>query len=214
LAQYSGLSLTELVKKCAGTKDIDAWIEFIGRFQPVIAAAAAQKARSFDGHSPELIDDLVQDTYLKLCESNNRLLRRFQSRGEKSIYCFLKVVAGNVALDHFKSKMADKRGANQTDSVGDLAQIAPKAQGRETADCIYRNLQRKQIEKLVLQLAKGKDRQRNLLIFQLHYWGGFTAKEIAALPGIGLSTEGVESVLLRLLRGLRRQMRDKSTDGQ
>ncbi|MFZ1918846.1 MAG: sigma-70 family RNA polymerase sigma factor [Terriglobales bacterium] len=211
MARFSELSSIQLVKECIGSNDAEAWAEFIGRFQPVIAGAVGQKARSFNENSRELVDDLVQDTYLKLCEENSRLLRRFQPRSEDSIYSYLKVVAGNVALDHFKSKMADKRGANQTESIGDLEQVDPRTKGTDIVDCIHRNLQREQIEKIVLEGTKGKDQRRNCLIFRLHYWQGFTAREIAALPSIGLSTEGVESVLSRLLVMIRGHMRKAGT---
>ena len=187
MARFSDLSSIQLVRECTGSNDAEAWVEFIRRFQPVIAAAVGQKARSFNANSRELIDDLVQDTYLKLCEDNSALLRRFQ------------VSAGNIALDHFKSEMADKRGAHQTESMGDLEQIDPRTKGTDIVDGIHRALQREQMEKIVLEKTKGKDQRRNCLIFRLHYWQGFTAREIAALPSIGLSTEGVESVLMRLL---------------
>jgi RNA polymerase sigma-70 factor (ECF subfamily) len=199
LARFSDLSSIQLVRECTGSNDAEAWVEFIRRFQPVIAAAVGQKARSFNANSRELIDDLVQETYLKLCEDNSALLRRFQPRSDVSIYSFLKVVAGNIALDHFKSEMADKRGAHQTESMGDLEQIDPRTKGTDIVDGIHRALQREQMEKIVLEKTKGKDQRRNCLIFRLHYWQGFTAREIAALPSIGLSTEGVESVLMRLL---------------
>lgn len=209
MARFSELSSNQLVKECIGSNDPEAWVEFIRRFQRVIARAVGQKASSFNEDSRELVDDLVQDTYLKLCEDNCRLLRRFQPHSEDSIYSYLKVVAGNVALDHFKLKKANKRGDNQTESMGDLEQVDPLTRGTDIEDCIHRNLQWEQIEKIVLEVTKGKDQRRNCLIFRLHYRQGFTAREIAALPGIGLSTEGVESVLMRLLVMIRDHMRKK-----
>ncbi len=198
MARYSELSSIQLVRECAGSKDADAWAEFIRRFQPVIAAAVLRTARLFGEPPRQLLDDLVQDTYLKLCENDSRLLRSFQPRGEDSIFGYLKVVAANVAHDHFKSALAGKRGASQTESIGEPVQIDPKTQGTDTADIIHRNLQLEQIDKILRQVTDGKDQERKCTIFWLRHRQGLTASEIAALPGIGLSTEGVESVLLRL----------------
>ncbi len=198
MARYSELSSIQLVRECAGSRNADTWAEFIRRFQPVIAAAVLRTARLFGEPPRQLLDDLVQDTYLKLCENDSRLLRSFQPRGEDSIFGYLKVVAANVAHDHFKSALAGKRGASQTESIGEPVQIDPKTQGTDTADIIHRNLQLEQIDKILRQVTDGKDQERKCTIFWLRHRQGLTASEIAALPSIGLSTEGVESVLLRL----------------
>jgi DNA-directed RNA polymerase specialized sigma24 family protein len=42
--------------------------------------------------------------------------------------------------------------------------------------------------------------ERDCQIFGLHYLAGMTTKEIAAIPGMGLTVKGVESVLVRLKR--------------
>jgi len=198
LARYSELSSVQLVRECAGSKDADLWVEFIRRFQPVIAAAVLRTARLFGEPPRQLLDDLVQDTYLKLCENDSRLLRSFQPRGEDSIFGYLKVVAANVAHDHFKSALAGKRGASQTEAMGEPVQIDPRTQGAEMEDGIHRNLQLGQIDKILRRVTDGKDQERKCMIFWLRHRQGLSASEIAALPSIGLSTEGVESVLLRL----------------
>ena len=198
MARYSELSSVQLVQECAGSKDPDAWAEFIRRFQPVIAAAVWRTARPFGETSGQLIDDLVQDTYLKLCENDSRLLRSFQPRSEDSIFSYLKVVGANVAHDYFKSALADKRGANRTESIGEPVQVDPRTKGTDTVDAMHRNLQLEQIDKILRQVTEGKDQERKCAIFWLRHRQGLTASEIAALPSIGLSTEGVESVLLRL----------------
>lgn len=215
MSRFSELSSVQLVRECAGSKDADAWVEFIRRFQPVIAAAVLRTARPFGEPPRQLLDDLVQDTYLKLCENDSRLLRSFQPRGEDSIFGYLKVVAANVAHDHFKSALAGKRGASQTEAIGEPVQIDPKTQGTDAVDVIHRNLQLEQIDRILRQVTEGKDQERKCTIFWLRHRQGLTASEIAALPSIGLSTEGVESVLLRLsvmIRGYIRKDTNKGTN--
>ena len=92
----------------------------------MIAAAVLRTARRWGEPSPCQLDDLIQETYLKLCEDDSRLLRSFQPRREDSIYGFLKMVAANVVHDHFKSAMAAKRGAGQTEAISEPAHADPR----------------------------------------------------------------------------------------
>jgi RNA polymerase sigma-70 factor (ECF subfamily) len=85
LPRYSDSSSTELVRACAGSKNEEAWAEFIRRFQVVIAAAVLRTARHWGEPLRPQLDDLIQDTYLKLCENDCRLLRSFQPRHEDSV---------------------------------------------------------------------------------------------------------------------------------
>lgn len=206
LAPFSRLSSIELTRQCAGSGGTEAWAEFIRRFQPVIAAAVLRTARRFGEPSPELLDDLTQETYLKLCEHSCRMLRSFQPRQEDSIYGFLKVVASNVVYDHFKSALAGKRGASQTEAITELAQIDPKTTGADSAAAMQRTLQLKEIDHILTQVTAGKDQGKKRMIFWLRHQQGLTASEIAALPSVGLTTEGVESVLLRLTIMIRRHI--------
>ncbi len=121
----------------------------------------------------------------------------------------LKVVAANVAHDHFKSALAGKRGASQTESIGEPVQIDPRTQGTDTVDCVHRKLQLEQIDKILRQVTDGKDQERKCMIFWLRHRQGLTASEIAALPSVGLTTEGVESVLLRLSVMIRGRVKGK-----
>jgi RNA polymerase sigma-70 factor, ECF subfamily len=198
LARYTEFSPAELVTACAGSKDGLAWAEFIRRFQLVIAAAVLRTARRFGEPSRAQLDDLIQDTYLKLCENDSGLLRSFQTQREDSIYGFLKVVAANVVHDHFKSALAAKRGAAQTEAITEPVQLSSKVAGPDSFEAVSQRIQLEKIDKILLQVTAGKDQERKRAIFWLRHRQGLTASEIAAIPSIGLTTEGVESVLLRL----------------
>jgi len=198
LARYTDFSSSELVSACAGSKDENAWAEFIRRFHVVIAAAVLRTARHWREPSRSQLDDLIQDTYLKLCENDSRLLRSFQPRCEGAIYGFLKVVAANVVHDRFKSALAAKRGATQTEAIVESIQIDPKTADEGSLDAVNQRLQLEQVDKILTQVTAGKDQERKRIIFWLRHRLGLTASEIAAIPLIGLTTEGVESVLLRL----------------
>lgn len=198
MPRYAEFSSTELIRACAGSKDERAWAEFIRRFHIVIAAAVLRTARRWGEPPRTQIDDLVQDTYLKLCEDDSRLLRSFHSRHEDSIYGFLKVVAANVVHDHYKSALAVKRGANQTEAIVEPLQVDPRTVGPDSFSRVSQRIQLEQIDKVLRRVTAGKDQERKIMIFWLRHRQGLTASEIASIPGIELTTEGVESVLMRL----------------
>jgi RNA polymerase sigma-70 factor, ECF subfamily len=127
-----------------------------------------------------------------------RLLRSFQPHQQDSIYGFLKVVAANVVHDHFKSALAVKRGISQTEPMMEPVQIDSKARVADGFDVVSHRLQLEQIDRILTQITAGKDQERKRAIFWLRHQQGLTAREIASIPSIALTTEGVESVLLRL----------------
>jgi RNA polymerase sigma-70 factor, ECF subfamily len=203
LARYADLSSSELVKACADSKDEEAWTEFIRRFHRVIAAAVSRTARRYEESLLFQTEDLIQDTYLKLCENDSRLLRTFRPRCEASIYGFTKVVAANVVHDRFKSVLAAKRGVAQTEAIIEHIQIDPKTADERSFDRVIQRLGLEQIEKILTLVTAGKDQEKKRMIFWLRHRQGLTASEIAAIPGIGLTTEGVESMLMRLTNMIR-----------
>ena len=52
----------------------------------------------------------------------------------------------------------------------------------------------------------GPDQERNARVFWLYYRVGLSAAAISALPGIGITTKGVESIILRITKELRQRM--------
>jgi RNA polymerase sigma-70 factor (ECF subfamily) len=196
LPRYLDYPPADLVKVCADSKDEVAWAEFIRRFHIVIAAAVLRTARQWGEPFRSQLDDLIQDTYLKLCENDCRLLRSFQPRHEDSVYGFLKVVAANVVHDHFRAAQASKRGAG-------IASVEPvdidsHLRSDDSFNGVAQRLQLEHVDKILRQVTAGKDQERKCSIFWLRHRQGFTASEISAFPSIDLTTEGVESVLLRL----------------
>jgi len=110
---YSSLQPEALIRICAQTGQAPAWEEFIRRFSPLISRVVVKTAYRWGKFSPSVLDDLVQETYLKLCTDNCRLLRTFDFRQPEAIYGYLKVVTANVVHDHFKSARAAKRGSGE-----------------------------------------------------------------------------------------------------
>jgi RNA polymerase sigma-70 factor (ECF subfamily) len=209
---YTSLPANALVKACVQTGEPAAWKEFVRRFQRVIAATVLRTARRWADLSPQHVDDLVQETFLKLCADGAPLLRAFQPNHENAIFGYIKVVTANLVHDHFKGTYAQKRGGDV--SVGsvtghDVAQAACSSHG---AEAINRQVLIREVDVCLLSLGKDLNASRDRRIFWLYYRVGLPARAIAALPSTGLSTKGVESTLLRLTRLVRERLVSRQQD--
>jgi RNA polymerase sigma-70 factor, ECF subfamily len=205
---YSELSPEELFRACAQTGEAAAWEEFVRRFGRLIARVTLRTAREWGDATPEVMDELAQDTYLKLCEQDRRLLRIFNPRHEGAVYGYLKVVTQNLVRDHFRGLHAQKRGAGAEEASLDagaesLLDARPQRDGPEAAD---RQVLLGEIDVHVRQIVAGPHAARDRRIFWLYYRTGWTAKAIAALPGMDLTTKGVESAILRIKEELVRSV--------
>lgn len=202
LKNFREVSSVELLQHCLSVRDERPWFEFVRRFQPLIAAVLTKTLRRSIHPGPSLVDDLVQETYLKLCANDFKALRNFDCRHEHALEGFLKVVASNVAQDYLRSFLSQKRGSGKAEDNLEKTMLK--------ADCMassITNLERtvivRQIEQCLEKQRLEPNFKRNCRIFWLYYRYGLTAEAIARLPGTGLSTKGVESALLRLTELLR-----------
>jgi RNA polymerase sigma-70 factor (ECF subfamily) len=195
---YRESSLEDLVRICATSKETGAWQEFVHRIQPVIARTAIRTARSWTEPSRSLIDDLVQETFLKLCVDQYRILRNFREQHEGSFLAFITVITANAVRDHFKADDAAKRGSGVAPRSLDVqdANEPTSANISDPADAVL-------VSQIEEWLSKNANSERDQLVFWLRHRGGLTAKEISSLPSINLSTKGVESLLCRLISNLR-----------
>ncbi len=195
----------ELLNACLDTSSRPAWAEFVRRYQPVIAGVIGRIASRYrSSQDAALIDDLVQETYIRLCRDGCRLLRQFQPESEESFFGYAKVVASSVALDHFRAQGAEKRGPQavtldeaaerHTDHLHQLHQSTDSFETRLIRDDLWRHIERV------------ADQQRDVVILRLHFQQGFTCREISRMPWIQLSEKGVESCLARLVVRLREEL--------
>jgi RNA polymerase sigma-70 factor (ECF subfamily) len=210
---YSKASSEELIRACVEGGDSGAWEEFVRRFHRLIATVALRTARHWGPVLPEVVDELVQETYLKLCERDARLLRSFVPRHEDALYGYLKVVTANLVHDHFRELHAQKRGAGiaaGTPSEQESPILEKAATGREV-ETAERQVLIHEIDAHLRSLVEGPHSKRDRRIFWLYYRVGLSAQAIAALPGIALTTKGVESTLLRLTRELRQRLATERT---
>lgn len=208
MVRYSSLSAVELIGLCAESNDGAAWEEFVARFHRPISLSVIRVAHQWGENPQQAVDDLVQDTYLKLCANKCLQLLEFSANHPDAILGYIKTIAVNVAHDYFKSLHSQKRGSGE---VGQIAEGAdPKAAAHEPGgqEAMERAVLFKQVDECIECCLDGPDRDRDRTIFWLYFKQGMTAKDIAALPTIGLSAKGVESVIVRVTRLLRERMVD------
>lgn len=194
----------ELIRHCL-RNDQTAWCEFVRRYQPVISSVVVKTLRRCMSPSPSLVDDMVQETYLKLCMHKFKALRRFECRHENALAGFLKVVASNVTQDYLRSFLAKRRGSGKAEDQIDEA-IPQKHPAAKSTEATEQQIMFSQIASCLEKESSEVNFKRDCRIFWLYYWCGLTAEEISRLPEIELSIKGVESALFRLTKLLRTKL--------
>jgi RNA polymerase sigma-70 factor (ECF subfamily) len=202
---WTSLNNEELVEACIDTGNLAAWEEFVRRFRPVIAGTVMRTVRRFGEHAPQLIDDLIQETYLKICANRCRILREFKPQAPDAIFGLLKTVAFSVAQDHFRGGVAVKRGAGRREIALETYANSAVA-GRDGLPAAEREVLLREIDEQLAALTDPAARDRDLQIFWLYYRHGMTARAIAQIPGIDLTQKGVESVIQRLTCHIRARL--------
>lgn len=186
---YSDVTANELLGLCADRGNRQAWDEFLRRFHPLVMATVYRVAGRYTRPHPDLCDDVAQELYLKLNVSNARLLREFEPRHQDAAFAFVKVVTANVVHDHFKRKGNVPRDETAPDDLPGPGDTNDPVLIREIDDYLR-------------QRVREVDRR----IFWLYYRHGMTANEVAAIPAIGLTIKGVESILVRLRQLIRAEL--------
>jgi RNA polymerase sigma-70 factor, ECF subfamily len=198
------IPIRELLQLCLSTGAEDDWREFVRRTQPLIASVIINTVRRWKQPAPALVDDLIQNTYVKLFDNDRKALRSIKNEYENAIFGFLKVVASNVVQDHFR------KPGNKVDEVEvSDAVLPPGPDERERREFLDK---KDEVERMLAKLPPSETRERDLAIFWFFYKQGYTAKEISLMPHLKLTVKGVEAVILRLNRHLRGELGDENPE--
>jgi RNA polymerase sigma-70 factor (ECF subfamily) len=188
---WTGAEAHVLMKACADGSDPRAWEEFVRRYGPVIERTVRRVAGRWGAPSQDVVADLTQDAYRKFLDG---ALRGYRHLHADSDFGFVKVVAANVAFDHFR------RGGEQPIPMEEA--VEPASQGPDP----YRTVAVAQIQARLERVLPEKSRDRDRQVFVLYYRHGFTAKAIAQVRSIGLTIKGVESVIHSLTAALKGEL--------
>jgi len=203
----SEISSSDLLRDC-GQKLTDRalWAMFQERFQRSIFKYLLRALHFHSRNSDvrELVADLGQEVYVRLVRNNGNMLRSFRGETDLSVMAFLGRICTSVVADHLRREGTDKRFGDNVVSLEDAKEmIEASRQKRDDLD-MGSILSWIDIEKIVDGDPDHKNAQRNALIFKLHYIDGLTTEEIAGYPGFDLSGSGVETVLVRLRKRIKR----------
>ena len=193
----------ELIRACAESGDGAAWVEFIRRFNRPICLSITRVAQRWRTPPQECVDDLAQDTYLKLCADRCRKLHQFTQAHPESIEAYVRTIAVNVANDFFKALHSIKRGGGEVQQLAENMEPGAPPSKAGGAGAIQREVLLREIESCLSCVADNPLKKRDLIIFWLYYKQGFTAEKIASIPSMNLNVKGVESLIHRLTRLIR-----------
>ena len=185
--------IRELLDLCLSSDDERRWQDFVARTQPLIANVIINTLRRWSNPDPGLVDDLIQNTYIKLFDKDRKALRGLRNEYENTIFAFLKKVAFNAACDYGR----EQKGVEEVEISEQVVLPSPGGFNRIEFD-----LRKSEIQECLDRLPE-ETRRRDQAIFWFYYEQGYTAKEISQLPGIGLTVKGVEAVIQRLNRFLK-----------
>lgn len=204
--RYSSLSLKDVVCLCAELRDDEAWEEFVSRVGRPISLTVIRTAPWWEKHSRSLVEDLVQETYLKLCADRCRHLRDFAIQHPDAILGYIKITAANTTLDYFKHLDSQSAGGDQPHvSTSDVdPQAGPDVHGSQERIAFAVFL--KEINEHLKHCLTEPDQERDRTIFWLYFRQGMSTKEIASLPTIALTAKGIGSAIERLKHCVREQI--------
>ena len=187
--------IRELLQLCLSTDAEEHWREFVRRTQPLIASVIINTVGRWKQPAPTLVDDLIQDTYVKLFANDKKALRSIKNEHENTIFGYLKVIASNVVRDHFRQPINKADEVELTDAV-----VPPGPHDKEHLNFVEN---KEEVKTVLKTLSSSETCERDVAIFWFYYEQGYTAKEISLMPHLGLTVKGVERVILRLTRYLR-----------
>jgi RNA polymerase sigma-70 factor (ECF subfamily) len=190
----------QLLRACGQPAAGEAWKEFMRRYHPLLTTAAIRVSRRWGNGTPDEIDDVLQEIYLKLCADGAQVLTSFHVDAPDAEFGYFKVVATNLAHDYFRKRSAAKRGVFRTESLDEARGVAAGDSEME------KRLVLSEVDNALLSHTQSEHGSRDRGIFRLYYQHGMTSKAIAELPGVDLSQKGVEGVLQRLTKSIRQTL--------
>lgn len=192
-------TINALLNRCLADRTARSWEEFIAAARSPVAIQIVRTLRQWSHPTADLVEDLTQDVFLKICENNYAVLHRLISEPDLGILAYLRAMAASIAVDQLRMRRAQRRGgAVRHESLESAVTTTSLANEQATVD---RRLFLEQVDRCLG--AHGGTRPRDRTIFWLYFRQGLTSRAISEVKHLELSQKGVESLLLRLIRAVR-----------
>lgn len=206
------LTNNQLVNLCAQEpRNRSAWFEFYARFDEriwlVIYRECNQKGLSENTvQFNQILQDLVQDVYVKLVEKNCKALKAFIGVSENSFFTYIGIIARNVVRNYLKKMGAQKRPSIEK-SIDEILPIDIfKSTYVDPEDEFTLVIRKEEIEDVIDEFLKGRDKARNKLIFKLYFYEGFSPEEIASQFNFSLSAKRIGNIISEIKQVLRNEL--------
>lgn len=190
-------------------EDEQYWEEFVKRFNQSLTLSASQAYRRFSGDAqpPDwALSELLQEIYLKILKDKCSILRRFRGETEIEAEVYLMHIATSVTIDSLRWKLSFKRFM-ETESLEEPSPLTELLVDQKMLLNPYTaELAERDLIKILRRTITGKNRERNILIFLLHFREGFTPLEIAQTNVFDLSHHTIAHLLDRMRERLRKVM--------
>jgi RNA polymerase sigma-70 factor (ECF subfamily) len=193
--EHQDWDLVSLLKLCLTQNRRADWDELVDLLQPVVRMGIRRALARFG--SSDLTDDLTQDVFLKLCERNFSVLRACKADNRAALQAYVITIAASTVTDYFRFQASLKKGSGKSDvSLQDLEPflVSDDDPSRDAEHRLFL---------AQIQRCLETQQERNRTIFWLYHRHGYKPKSIAALPGIGMGSDGVETLLYRLTIAVR-----------
>ena len=193
------LEAPDLLRECGkDLQNAELWEQFYSRFRRKILLYLLRAFRMSGGHSGKFVryaDDWLQEVFTKLVQNDGHVIRSFRGTTEMSINAFLATIAFSIVSDQLRFQQAVRRTALII-PLDELEDFNVSQAG--TGVRISALLELIDVERALLADEKSKNPERDLLIFKLHFIEGRSAREMASIPALKLTTSGLEKVLDRV----------------
>jgi len=208
---HQNLSDKELIAKCC-LKSADwenFWREFQSRFGKTILFYIYQEFQNVFGQKlstefHEIVKDLRQDVYIKLLKNDSQALRNFNGKNQSSFLAYLHVTTKNLVKNYVNTNSYKKCiFMSKINPVHEQEDLQFNLVSMDTVDEIEKSIFQDAILEKIKTCYYSRKLERDILLFKLFYFKGFTAKEIASNSNFNLSASGVETIVNRIIQRLK-----------
>ncbi len=196
--EQEGTVLVRILRECLATGSAGSWEAFIRLTTPVVASAVRRALFHHNWQNWQVVDDLIQDIFGKLCENKCRPLREVRAENDVALHCWLRTVAARLVADHIDLLHTAKRGGGNSHVSSDSPEVAAIAGSYSP----YREAERQlKMDRIRRCLEDRPETARR--IFWLYHRDGYTPSDIARHPGVDLRPGGIETLLYRVTKEVR-----------
>ncbi|NUO81972.1 sigma-70 family RNA polymerase sigma factor [candidate division KSB1 bacterium] len=205
-ALLSNIPPKDLFERCATLPiDREAWRDFFKRYNSEVEATV-RRIIGYPGRGQyyHLFDDIMQRFYQRLLENDRRALRALRGREEAQARAYLRTIAAGVAYKAIDGEPLPGLSLDASEYDDGESMRAPKSWLRDrTSWTEEASLLWETVQTGLNKTLRGRNKWRNMLIFKLVTFDGFTPMEIARIPCLGIrSRHAVEQLVCRTRQNL------------